>query len=246
MRVNEDVFEPIDTGSEEFVPSESAWRQKWRGRMDAFGPAVAERIRLFREKAPQDKGHDEMLQLVQRIFLAPAAVVPKRVMFCGIDSNNSSQVCASVGHVLAEQTGSTVCLVDANMRDAPLSKLLDLDEELIGYGKPHPWREHCMLVRKNLFVAGTRVLEGADGRLAPSSEIRERILSLSASFEYLLFDAPGANKSADTALLGQVAGSVVLVLEAKSTRKVQAKRAKERLEMANVRILGTVLNNHQS
>ena len=94
--------------------------------------------------------------------------------------------------------------------------------------------------------SGFEVLEGADGRLAPSSEIRERILSLSASFEYLLFDAPGANKSADTALLGQVAGSVVLVLEAKSTRKVQAKKAKERLEMANVRILGTVLNNHHS
>jgi hypothetical protein len=244
MRVNEDVFEPIDTGLEEFAPSVSAWRQKWRGIMDAFSPAAAERTHLFREKAPQNKGHDEMLQLVQRIFLAPAVVVPKRVMFCGIDKNNSSHVCATAGRVLAEQTGSTVCLVDANMRDAPLSKLFDVDEEDPGYGTLAPWREHCMHVGKNLFVAGTRVLEGSHGGLAPSSEIRERIMALSASFEYLLFDAPGANKSADTALLGQVAGSVVLVLEAKSTRRVQAKKAKERLEMANIRILGTVLNNH--
>jgi Mrp family chromosome partitioning ATPase len=244
MPVNEDVFEPMDAGLEEFAPSVSAWRLKWRGIMEAVHPSTAGHVRLLRTKAPQQRGHDEMLQLVQRIFLAPAVIAPKRVMFCGIDKNNSSHVCASAGRVLAEQTGSTVCLVDANIRDAPLSKLFDLDQENPGYGALAPWREHCMHVGKNLFVAGTRVLEGSDGRLAPSSEIRERIMALSSSFEYLLFDAPGANKSADTALLGQVAGSVVLVLETKSTRRVAAKKAKERLEMAHIHILGTVLNNH--
>lgn len=244
MRVNEDVFEPLDSGLEDFAPAESAWRLKWREIMEAFRPAAAEHVSPFRSKAPSQKGQDEMLQLVQRIFLAPAVIAPKRVMFCGIDKNNSSHVCASAGRVLAEQTGSTVCLVDANVRDANLSKMFDLDQEDPGYGRLAPWREHCTHVSKNLFVAGTCVLGGSQGGLAPSSEIRERIMALSSSFEYLLFDAPGANKSADTALLGQVAGSVVLVLEAKSTRRVEARKAKERLEMANIRILGTVLNNH--
>jgi protein-tyrosine kinase len=35
----------------------------------------------------------------------------------------------------------------------------------------------------------------------------------------------------------------VLVLEANSTRRVAARKAKQALEAANVRVLGTVLNN---
>jgi len=242
MRVKEDVFEPMDSVLEGFAPSENSWRQKWRALKEAVIPAPG--VPLVQNHTPGERAHDEMLQLVQRVFLAPAISAPKRVMFCGIDANNSSDVCASAGRVLAEQTGSTVCLVDANVRDAPLSKLFDLDRKNAGYGKLAPWREQCMYVSPNLFVGGTGVLGGDNGGLAPSSELRERILALSSSFEYLLFDAPGANRSADTALLGQVAGSVVLVLEAKSTRKVEARKAKERLQMANVRILGTVLHNN--
>jgi len=244
MRAKEDVLEPMNSVLEGFTPSASGWRQKWRAMKEAFAAGTSDNGRVVSTYATQDRAHDEMLQLVQRIFLAPATMAPKRVMFCGIDKNNSSDVCASAGRVLAEQTGSTVCLVDANVREAPLSRLFDLDPSNATYGKLAPWREQCVYVSKNLFVAGTGVLRGSDGGLAPSSEIRERILALSSSFEYLLFDAPGANKSADTALLGQVAGSVVLVLETKSTRRVEAKKAKERLEMANIRILGTVLHDH--
>lgn len=241
MRAKEDVFEPMNSILEGFTASENGWRQKWRAMKEAVIPG-AQSVPLAH--TPGGKAHDEMLQLVQRIFLAPATIAPKRVMFCGIDTNNSSNICASAGRVLAEQTGSTVCMVDANVHDAPLSKLFDLDRRNAGYGKLAPWREQCKYVGPNLFVGGTGILSGAQGGLAPSSEMRERILALSSGFEYLLFDAPGANTSADTALLGQVAGYVVLVLEAKSTRKVEARKAKERLEMANVRILGTVLHNN--
>jgi hypothetical protein len=241
MRAKEDVLEPIDSVLQDFAPYVSGWRRMWRPRKDAAAPPSFTDPLV---QAPRERAQDEMLQLVQRIFLAPATIVPKRVMFCGINKNNSSNVCASAGRVLAEQTGSTVCLVDANIRDTPLSKFFDLDDKKPITGKLAPWREQCVHVGKNLFVAGSAVLAGSDGGLAPSSEMRERILALSSSFEYLLFDAPAANTSADTALLGQVAGSVVLVLEAMSTRRVEARRAKERLEMANIRILGTVLHNH--
>jgi hypothetical protein len=241
MRLKEDVFEPMDSVLEGFVPSENGWRQKWRAMKEAVTPAPQDAPMVH---PPGGKAHDEMLQLVQRVFLAPATIAPKRVMFCGIGNNNSSDVCASAGRVLAEQTGSTVCMVDANVRDARLSRMFDLDRKNAGFGKLVPWREQCMYVSPNLFVGGNGILGGNQGGLAPSSEMRERILALSSSFEYLLFDAPGANTSADTALLGQVAGYVVLVLEAKSTRKVEARKAKQRLEMANIRILGTVLQNN--
>jgi hypothetical protein len=243
MSAKEDVFEPMDSVLQSFTPSVKGGRPAKRLPQEAGVPAIVEGGRALVNYAATDRAHDEMLQLVQRIFLAPVSAIPKRVMFCGIDAQNSSAVCAAVGRVLAKQTGSTVCLVDANVATAPLSKLFDLERKNSGYGRLAPWREHCTYVGKNLFVAGTGVLGEAPGRLAPSNEMRDRILALSSSFEYLLFDAPAANQSPDAALLGQVAGSAILVLEANSTKRADARRAKERLEMAHIQILGTVLHN---
>jgi Mrp family chromosome partitioning ATPase len=47
----------------------------------------------------------------------------------------------------------------------------------------------------------------------------------------------------DSLPLGRWTDGVVLVLEAHSTRREAARRAKENLEMADVRMLGVVLNN---
>ena len=47
----------------------------------------------------------------------------------------------------------------------------------------------------------------------------------------------------DAALLGQTADGVVLVLEANATRWRTARKAKQALKDANVKVLGTVLNN---
>jgi Mrp family chromosome partitioning ATPase len=72
---------------------------------------------------------------------------------------------------------------------------------------------------------------------------RALIRNLSDEFAYVVISAPPIGLYGDAALLGQVVDGVVLVLEANSTRRVTAKKAKQALEAANVRILGMVLNN---
>jgi Mrp family chromosome partitioning ATPase len=242
MRAREELFDPMDSVLESFIPEENAWTRKWRLVRDGSVPSI--KPALAPSESVRDVARDAMLQLVQRIFLAPGSIAPRKVMFCGIDKNNSTSVCAEAGRVLAEQTGSTVCLVDANVRDYRLTKHFSLDQTKSTFGRLAPWREQCVYVGKNLFVAGTGVLGGVHGGLAPSSELKDRLIALSSSFEYLLFDAPGINTCADASLLGQVAGSVVLVLDANATRKVDARRAKENLELAHARVLGAVLRNH--
>jgi protein-tyrosine kinase len=237
MSANEKLYDPMDTVLESFTTGENAWKQRWWTKRRVASSDLAKQV-------PIRKANGEMLRLVQCVFLAQATLAPKRVMFCGIEGDDSSEVCASAGRVLAEQTGADVCLVDANMRHGLLSKLFDLDPRKPRRGGLASWREQCMYVDKNLFVAGTGVMQGTDYGLASAKELRDRITALTNSFEYVLIDAPGVNTSSETGVLGQVAGSVVLVLEANSTRRVDAKKAKERLQMANIRILGTVLNKH--
>jgi hypothetical protein len=239
MSAKEDIFEPMDSVLRSFTPAAGGWRQKWRSKRDS-----SDASEILDSRLPRGREHDEMLQLVQRLFLAPAPISTKRVMFCGIDRNHSSHVCANAGRILARQTGATVCLVDANIQYGQLSSQFALEQKYAIYAKRAPWREQCAYVGKDLFVGGTGLLGGSEGRLASANEIRDRITVLARSFDYLLFDAPAVDTSSDAALLGQVVGSAVLVFEATSTRKAVAKRVKEKLETVNVRILGSVLNNY--
>ena len=79
---------------------------------------------------------------------------------------------------------------------------------------------------------------------APTLEqVRARIKDLGDEFAYVVISAPPIGSYSDATLLGQLADGVVLVLDANSTRRVTAKKAKQALEAANVRVLGTVLNN---
>jgi Mrp family chromosome partitioning ATPase len=87
------------------------------------------------------------------------------------------------------------------------------------------------------------LLAGDNGALASVDELKERLAQLRGVFEYVLIDAPGTNVCEDARLLGQVADAAILVIEAHSTRRVTARKAKETLDAAGVRLLGTVLQN---
>ena len=78
--------------------------------------------------------------------------------------------------------------------------------------------------------------------LLASDGLRSRLAELRAEFDFVLVDGPPVNLYADTALLGKLADGVVLVVQANSTHREAARKAKESLASANVRLLGVVLN----
>src|ERR1039457_915229 len=60
---------------------------------------------------------EEMLRLVQSVFLTDAGQSLREVVFCGVDEEpGSSAVCASAGVALAASSTHSICLVDANVR----------------------------------------------------------------------------------------------------------------------------------
>ena len=186
------------------------------------------------------KRRDDLLHLVQQLFLDTSRGTLKQVLFCGVDTNDSSEVCAAAGMVLAEQTAGKVCLVDANIHDAQISRLFQLAESSRG-ARSGAQRLQCTRVDKNVFVAGTSFLGDGRGNLAPLNELRPRIAMLANTFEYLLFHAAGVNTSTDPLILGQAIGAAVLVLASHATRRDAARKAKSRLELGSTRVLGTVL-----
>jgi Mrp family chromosome partitioning ATPase len=193
-------------------------------------------------------GHEELLGLAQRLFLATdgkADTGPRRVVFCGIDeAEGTSVLCAQLGRLLASQVASQVCIVDANVRAPSLHRLLDV-ERSDGQSslQAAPQAQPMQQIASNLWLISGHLAATNGGVTASLDQVRSQIKALPPEFAYVVINAPPVGLNSDVAMLGQWTDGVVLVLEANSTRRVAARKAKQALEAANVRVLGTVLNN---
>ena len=189
-------------------------------------------------------GGEEMLRLIQRIFLSANGRAPRQVVLCGVDEENgSSSVCAMAGRTLAANSSRPVCLVDANVRSPRLSGLFGVDGTTPFSGLSDSVRDQCVKIGGNLWLAGPNILADNSRVLLPPDQLKERLAQLREMFEYMLIDAPGTSVCGDAQLLGLVADAAILVIEADSTRRLTARKAKETLDAAGVRLLGAVLHN---
>jgi len=189
-------------------------------------------------------GAEEMLRLIQRIFLSANGSAPRQVVLCGVDDENgSSSVCGMAGRILAANSARPVCLVDANVRSPRLSGMFGIEGTSPFFGPSAPLRDQCMKIGDNLWLAGPEILADDSRVLLPPDGLKKRLAQLRETFEHMLIDAPGTNVCGDAQLLGLVADAAILVIEADSTRRLVARKAKETFDAAGVRLLGTVLHN---
>lgn len=186
----------------------------------------------------------ELFRLVRSVFLANNGASPRRVVFFGVDDESgSSMVCANAARALSRNTSKSVCLVDANVRSARLSQSLGITSAAVPLsGRSSSVREQCAQISGNLWLAGIDLMSDGRSCLLPIDELKNRLTQLSGAFEFVIIDAPGTDVSPDAEIIGHVADAAVLVIEANKTRRTAAAKAKEGLEAAGVRLLGTVMN----
>lgn len=211
---------------------------------DAAGrTAVMDVVPILSSYAGNASG-EEMLRLIQRIFLSANGNAPRQVVLCGVNGkNSSSSVCAMAGRTLAANSSRPVCVVDANVRSPRLSAMFGVESKNPFSGPSAPLRDQCVKVGGNLWLAGPNILADNSRVLLPPDQLKERLAQLRETFEYMLIDAPGTSVCGDAQLLSQVADAAILVIEANSTRRLTARKAKESLDAAGVRVLGAVLHN---
>jgi len=193
-------------------------------------------------RAPQFHFSPELMGFAQTVFLADSADTPHDVLFCGVDrENGSSQICLELGQLLAGFSGHSVCLVDGDVYDSQLSHRI---KESRTSGQNDSWCNGCTQIEPNLWVADADSMDPTHrGVLAETDALKKKLIELKHAFYFVLISAPGINDRSDAGVLGQIVDATILVIEANSTRKAAALRAKKALEAMNVRLLGTVLNN---
>ena len=189
---------------------------------------------------------EETTKLVQRLFILPNSNAPKAVVFSSVQGDESDGICLRAGATLAAQKTGSVCLVDGNLSAPSLHRMLHirltpgLSDSVEDSG---PITDFVVRLADNMWVLPSGSSNSKTQRARVSVWMRVRLTELRKQFDYVLINAPPMHSCTDAALLGQMADGVILIVEANSTRRENARIAKEALESANVRILGAILNN---
>jgi non-specific protein-tyrosine kinase len=150
--------------------------------------------------------------------------------------------------VTMAQGGSRVILVDADLRRPSQHALWKLDNKRGLTDAILEQTDAERLPLQETIVDGLRVLTSGTAVPNPadllgSKRMASLIAALKAQADYVIFDAPPVLAAADTPLLATKLDATLLVLQAGSTRRDHAQRAKEALQRVNARIIGVALTN---
>jgi Mrp family chromosome partitioning ATPase len=209
-------------------------------------PVLFPRKSPFAIRSKKEPPDIEITKLVQRLFSQNnKGSGPKVLSFSGITRDDrSSWICARAGEVLAEQVDNSVCVVDANLWSPQLhvhlavANPIGLAEALTTKG---PIRNFAMPLRRaNLCLIPSGLAK--PGISASMERYRERFAELREVFHYVLISAPALSRETEATFIGQLADGVVLIVEANHSRRETVRHAKEQLEIAQIPILGAVLD----
>lgn len=214
---------------------------------DCFTRRSGEQGKYFeQESSPWDPvrfGEEQMRSLVRQIFLPGWPKPARQVVFSAVDPNAEiAEICLQVGQTLSEQVSGSVCVVQSNFEARQERLRKERDTPGLSNERSGSLRNASLRVSGNLWMVPADIFSEANGAGFSSEPLSGRVAELRLDFDYAVLCGPPAGKCNQTALLGHLCDGVVLVLEANSTRRVAAQKAKETLFAANARLLGTVLN----
>ncbi len=191
---------------------------------------------------------EQLRSLVRQIFFPGWSKSAKQVVFAAVDHRTSiNQTCLRVAGALEAQATGTICMVQTEKPSVAASA-----KEFMTYGGTahdppsvqDQWeslRKSSRQVSERLWILPMPVFLGGQAGGRSAAWLHGRLEQLRHDFDYALFQAPPAGSSSQAALFGNLCDGVILILEARSTRRLAAQKVKAMLHAANARLLGTIL-----
>jgi capsular exopolysaccharide synthesis family protein len=156
-----------------------------------------------------------------------------------------SAVCANLGVVLAEAENS-VLIVDCDLRKPAvhgvfgLRNLHGLENVLSGDRNPDEVRQEMI---PGLRIVTSGPIPPYPAELLASRRFKEFLRQASKEFDYVLLNSPPMSVIPDSLVLTAQGDGVLVVLDARKTRKEALRRAVRSLEGVHANVLGTVMGN---
>jgi capsular exopolysaccharide synthesis family protein len=146
------------------------------------------------------------------------------------------------------QTDNRVLLVDCDLRKPRINKFLKIREKsgLSSYLCGQAKIEDIVLKTKfnNLSVIVAGIIPPNPSELIGGKEMCELVAELEKNFDYIIFDTPPLDVVSDTLILVPLCEGVVIVSKHNVTTHPVLQKSIKKLEFANAKILGLVLNGY--
>jgi Mrp family chromosome partitioning ATPase len=186
---------------------------------------------------------NQLSRLVLSTFLSTPA--PRVVMFTGVEAQEgASWIAACTAEILASASRDRVCIVDADITSPTLHRLFAIPDRL---GLTAVMENTCSAAQAAVRVADNCWVLPAGSKsdtLQANAEVfKESMVEVLTLFDYIVISAPDCNRLAEVMVCGTAAEGAVLVLDAAKTRRMAAQQAKQALESARIRVIGSVLSN---
>ena len=172
--------------------------------------------------------------------------VPQKILITSTGLHEGKSLTVANLAVSMAQSGKSVLVLDADMRNSTQHKLFGLDN---GQGlsralvQDRDFRDYI----KETNVPGLMVLTAGPippnpAELVGSKRMKRLIEEASEQFDIVLIDTPPVIVVTDAAILAQKVDGVILVLASGEVNKDDAQTAKEHLDNVGAKVLGTILN----
>ena len=212
-------------------------------RLPPTAPAMASAVR------PKSEIAEAYRALRTSILLSKTGRSAKILMITSaLPQEGKTTTSVNLAIVLAQQ-GARVLLIEADMRRAGISKILQLNSN-IGLSTilgEKILRDPEEAILQVVDVPNLRVLPAGPVALHPSEmlsspRMRDLLSSLEPEFDHIIIDTPPVLSVTDASLLSALADSTLLVIRAGVTSRAALRRTYDMLSHVDARIMGVILN----
>lgn len=154
---------------------------------------------------------------------------------------------ANLGVTLA-QSGSSVLLVDTDLRRPNLHKIFDtfndqgLTDLLVGGNRELPVLVHQSKM-ENLHLMPSGPLPPNPAELLATDKMKTMGSVFASKYDYVLFDSPPIIAVTDAAILSQLVDAVLMVIDYNGATREEAAFALDQLRKVQANVIGAIIND---
>jgi succinoglycan biosynthesis transport protein ExoP len=223
-----------------------SWLEKKRKRAGAEARSSIELVPHEQPRTPIA----EVYRSLRTALLLSSAEELRVIAVTSAGSGEGKTTTASNLAVVMAQLGRQVLVVDADLRKPRLHQVFQVSNRLglVNHLTGATEAEGVFLPTEvpNLWITPSGPIPPNPSELLSSDRMREWTRMVRGKFDFVIFDTPPVLAVTDATIVGVMVDGLVLTLRAGKVTRDEARACRDRLRLADLRILGVVLNRHRA